>query len=84
MRTWPASPLLSGPILAIESERDGSVTQGMEWMASHRLMSAAGADQSKQYLAVRLLTYTHFIHPAPLPDSITHILQTLLTEMENM
>lgn len=84
MHAWPASTLLSGVIVAIESDQDGSVTQGKEWMASHRLMSTAGADQSKQYLAVRLLTYTHFIHSAPLPDSITHISQTLLTEMENM
>lgn len=35
MRTWPACLLLSGPILSIESERDGSVTQDRNgWLAT--------------------------------------------------
>lgn len=41
MRTWPASLLLSGLILAIESERDGSVTQGSNgWLVPTRVNSS--------------------------------------------
>lgn len=40
-------------------------------------------DQSKQYLAVQLLTHTHSLaHTGPLPDSITHTSLTLLTQAE--
>lgn len=39
--------------------------------------------QSKQYLAVQLLTHTHSLtHTGPLPDSITHTSLTLLTQAE--